>query len=183
MPPQNAKNVILGIGNKALSDDAVGIKVVGYIMKNYPDLAALQVIDGGNLSYELTTVLESAENIIVINAATFGLPPGTMTTLLGTDMDQIFKRPQRNANETALADMFEIARLANKLPSHRAFISIEPKKISWGSRLSACVSKAIPKMAQNALTLMSQWTGSAYQTPAPPSQEHVPPANTQPTKP
>lgn len=183
MPATNADNVILGLGNKALSDDAVGIKVVRYIQKNHPDLPELHVIDAGNISYELTMIVEQAQNLIVIYATQLERTPGTITTLVGTDMDQILKRPQRNANETALADMFEIARLAHCLPANRALITIEPKKISWGNRLSACVSKAIPKLADTSLTLMTQWTGRPFQKPKQPVEETPQPASTQTTAP
>jgi hydrogenase maturation protease len=180
----NANNVILGLGNKALSDDAVGIKVVRYILKNCPNLSDLHIIDAGNLSYELTTVIEQAHNLIVIYAAKLDHSPGTITTLIGTEMDQFLKRPQRNANETALADMFDIARLAHRLPANRALITIEPKKISWGNRLSACVSKAIPRLAENALTQMTQWTAIPFQQPEPSVAEGPPPpASTQATDP
>ncbi|KPJ93305.1 MAG: hypothetical protein AMJ53_07560 [Gammaproteobacteria bacterium SG8_11] len=164
---QNLDNVILGIGNKALSDDAAGIKVVRYMLKNFPHISSLQIIDGGNLTYELTTVLESAQNLLVIDAAKLEQAPGTITLFEGTQMDEILKRPRRNANETALADMIEIARLAKKMPRNRALLTIEPKKTSWGNRMSACVSKAIPQLAQNALTLMSQWTGTDWQEAEP----------------
>ena len=180
MPTTNIHNVILGLGNTALSDDAVGIKVVRYIHKNYPDLPSLHIIDSGNLNYKLTTVLENSQNLIVIYAAKLNQSPGTISTLVGTDMDRILKRPQRNAYETALADMFEIARLAKQLPAHRALITIEPKKITWGNRISACVRKAIPQLAENALTLMSQWTDmpihkpTASQTPPAPSASQQP---------
>jgi hydrogenase maturation protease len=183
MPAANADNVILGLGTKALSDDAVGIKVVRYILKNCPNLSDLHIIDAGNLSYELTTVIEHAQNLIVIYAAKLNHSPGTVTTLIGTEMDQILKRSQRNANETALADMFEIARLADRLPANRALITIEPKKISWGNRLSACVSKAIPQLAENALTLMIQWTGGSFQESEPSVADTLPPATTPATDP
>lgn len=178
MPAVNADNVILGLGNKALSDDAIGIKVVRYILKSQPNLSNLHIIDGSNLSYELTMVLEQAQNLIVIYAAKLDHAPGTITTLVGTDMDQALKRSQRNANETALADMFEIARLAHRIPANRALITIEPKKISWGNRLSAYVSKAIPQLAENALTLMNQWTGIPFQDTTLSITETPPPAPT-----
>ncbi|MCG6971203.1 MAG: hydrogenase maturation protease [Gammaproteobacteria bacterium] len=165
MSSANSKNVILGIGNKALSDDAAGIKVARHIIKNHPKLTAFHIIDGGLLNYEMTSVLENAQNLIIIEAATLGHAPGTISTLIGTDMDNMLKRVQRNATETALADMFEMARLARHLPPNRALVTVEPKKTSWGNRLSASVAKAIPQLAENALTMMSHWTGLPFREP------------------
>ena len=175
MPVQNRNNVILGIGNKALSDDAAGLRVVRHILKNHPNLFGVHVIDGSNLSYELTSVLENALNFIVIDAAKLDQPPGTVSTFTGAEMDVILKRPQRNANETALAEIVKIAWLAKQLPVNRALIAIEPKKTNWGNRLSACVNKAVPQVAEYALMLMSQWTGLSFNNPKPPPKHHPAP--------
>lgn len=181
MSPQNTNNVILGIGYQAMSDDAAGIKVTRYIIKNYPSLEPLQIIDASVLSYQLTDVLENAQNIVVVKAAQLSQPPGTVKTLVGTDMDRFFKRPQRTANETALADMFDIVRLAQHLPPNRALITIEPKKVTWGNRLSAHVSKAIPHLAENALAMMSQWTGLRFQDQEQALEQQQQPPSTKPS--
>jgi hydrogenase maturation protease len=159
MPKQKLKNIILGIGNKVLSDDAAGLRVVRHIQKNYPNLDEVLVVDGSNIRYELTAVLESADNFIVVDATKLDQPPGTITTFLGSDMDTVLKSPGRNANEMALAEMMKIASLARQLPVNRALIAVEPKKITWGNRLSASVNKTIPIIAEQAIRLMNQWTG------------------------
>lgn len=159
MSLHNTHNVIIGLGNKALSDDAAGIKVARYLVKNHPNPGDLQIIDAGMLHHKISSVLENAHNLIIVQAATLGHAPGTISTLVGKDMDRILKRAQRNSNEMALADMFEMARLARCLPPNRALVTVEPKKVSWGNRLSACVSRAIPQLADRALSLMSLWTG------------------------
>lgn len=159
MSASTNKNVILGIGNLVLSDDGAGIKVVRQMMKNHPNLPSINLIDAGNVFSHLTEVLEASENLIVIEAAKLGRSPGTFTTIQGPDLDLFLNRTQRNANETALADIFQIVRLSKQAPENRALIVIEPKKTTWGSRLSACVSRSLPNVAQEALSLMSMWTG------------------------
>lgn len=176
MPAQQTSthNVILGFGNQALSDDVAGVKVARYIIKNYSPISAFRIIDAGILNHQLTSVLEQARNLVVVEAACLGQAPGTVSLFVGADMDNVLRRPQRNANEMALADMLEIARLAGCLPENRLLIAIEPKKITWGNRVSACVSKALPQMAEQALSTMSQWTGVSYQPPEPPSKSTAP---------
>jgi hydrogenase maturation protease len=169
MSTHNLKNVILGIGNYALSDNAAGLKTTRFIQKIHPNLTMLEVVDGTNLSYELTAVVEQAQNLIVINAAKLDHSPGTITILQGNEMDLTLRRLQRTADETALADILEIARLAKQLAPNRAFICIEPKKTSWGTRISSCVNKAVPLAADEALALMSQWTGLVFRNPPPPA--------------
>jgi len=167
-PRKKIKNVILGIGNKVLSDDGAGLRVVRHILKNHPDLAEVHVIEGSYLGYELTALLADTENVIVINAAKLDRPPGYVSTFMGQEMDLILQRPQRNANETALAEIVKIAWPITGLPTNRALIAVEPKKTTWGNRLSSSVTKVVPQVAEYALTLMSQWTGLSINTPQPP---------------
>lgn len=170
------KNVILGIGNTVLSDDGAGIKVVRQIMKNHPNLPAVHLIDCESVFSNLTEVLENSENLIVIEAAKLGHSPGSFTTIQGPDLDQFLNRTQRNANETALADIYQIVRLSKQAPENRALIVIEPKKTSWGNRLSACVSRSLPKVAQEAMALMGDWTGLSFDSAqSPPNQTQAMP--------
>lgn len=168
MPSQISRNVILGFGNQVLSDDVAGIKVVRYILRKYPALCAFEIVEAGTLNYRLTRVLENARNLVVVEAAQLEQRPGTISVFTGADMDRILNRRRRNSNETALAEMIEIARLARRLPPQRALITIEPKKVSWGGRLSASVRNAIPRLAEDALSIMSHWTGVPFQDLEPP---------------
>jgi hydrogenase maturation protease len=159
------ENVILGIGNLALSDDGAGVKTVRHLLKKNPTRDSLSIIDGGNLDYSLMDILEQCKNLIIITAPKLNFAPGTVTCFQGTEMNKVLKRPQRTANETALAEILEMVRLANQYPQHCALITIEPKKVTWGNRLSSNVNRAIPVAADHALQLMGQWTGLLFTDP------------------
>jgi hydrogenase maturation protease len=156
---ENKNSIILGIGNMVLSDSGAGMKTIRYLQRHYADLESIAHVEAAGLSYTLMPKLENTDTLIIFDAARLDKRPGTVTCLQGIQMDRFLRQPKRTLNEMALADILNMVQLNECCPAHRALIAIEPKKTNWGKRLSSPVSRAIPKAAQHALTLLTQWTG------------------------
>ena len=126
----NSNNtLILGIGNTLLSDEGAGIHVLNKLQKEHPDLQNTTFIDGGTLSFTLAIYLQDCSNVIVLDAAEFKAPPGTVRTLVGAEMDKFLGAARRSPHEVGLLDLFDIARLTESLPVNRALVGIQPKSI------------------------------------------------------
>lgn len=150
--------LILGIGNTLLSDEGVGIHALHQLQSDYPDLPGVTFIDGGTLSFTLAAYLQDCNNIIVLDAAQFKAPPGTVRTLVGTDMDDFLGAARRSPHEVGLLDLFDIARLTESLPVKRALIGIQPKSIEWGMSPTPVVKSALPIAVEQAVNLLAQWS-------------------------
>jgi hydrogenase maturation protease len=151
------KTLILGIGNTLLSDEGVGIHMLGYMQRHYPDLADVKYLDGGTLSFTLATWIEAADNLIVIDAAELKAAPGTVEVFSGEEMDRFAGRTKRSVHEVSLGDMLAIAHLTDSLPANRALVAIQPEKIDWGSCLSNPVKRALPAVAQQIVEQFGRW--------------------------
>ena len=68
--------LVLGIGNTLLSDEGVGVHVVNALL-NSPNCPRenVEYMDGGTLSFTLAVPIQSADALIVIDAAQLGCPP------------------------------------------------------------------------------------------------------------
>jgi len=80
--------LILGIGNNLLTDEGVGVHVVRYLEEHHGDVAGVTFLDGGTLSFTLAEPIAEHDNLIVVDAARFGEPPGTVRCLEGAEMDR-----------------------------------------------------------------------------------------------
>jgi len=68
----------MGLGNILMSDEGVGVHVLREIQKQ--DLSAgVECLDGGTGGFTLLGALQSADRIILIDAAADGNPIGTVT--------------------------------------------------------------------------------------------------------
>jgi len=153
--------LILGIGNSLLSDEGAGIHALNLIRSEYAEIPNLTFLDGGTLSFTLAGWIEDCDNLIVFDAAELHLPPGSVKTFAGSDMDGYLGAAKRSAHEVGLMDLMDIARITDHLPINRALIGIQPEYMDWGTQPTAAVHRALPIAVNEAVKLISLWDRSA----------------------
>jgi hydrogenase maturation protease len=149
--------LILGIGNSLLTDEGVGVHVVRYLEEHHSDVPGVTFLDGGTLSFTLAEPIARHDNLIVVDAARFGEPAGTIRCLEGADMDRYLTGNRASVHEVGLMDLFDISRLSGTFPEKRALIGVEPESLEWGEHPSSKVAPAVARVAQMALDLAQRW--------------------------
>jgi hydrogenase maturation protease len=152
--------LILGIGNTLLSDEGVGIHMLDYMRRHYPELAGVEYLDGGTLSFTLAAWIEEADNLIVVDAAELDAIPGTVRVFPGEEMDRFAGKTKRSVHEVSLGDLLAIAHLTDALPAKRALVAIQPEEIDWGQCLSNRVKQALPVAGRSISDLLQQWSAA-----------------------
>lgn len=149
--------LVLGIGNNLLTDEGLGVHAVRYLETHHPDEPGLTYLDGGTLSFTLAEPIAEHDNLIVVDAARFGEPPGTVRCLEGDEMDRYLTGNRASVHEVGLMDLFDIARLSDTFPNQRALIGVEPEGLDWGEYLSPAVAPSLPRVAALVLELAARW--------------------------
>ena len=149
--------LVLGIGNNLLTDEGVGIHVVRYLEAHHSGEPGLTYLDGGTLSFTLAEPIAAHDNLIVVDAARFGEPAGTVRCLEGRDMDRYLTGNRQSVHEVGLTDLLDIARLSDTLPALRALVGIEPASLDWGENPSPAVAHAIAAAAALVLATARRW--------------------------
>jgi len=149
--------LILGIGNNLLTDEGVGVHVVRYLEEHHAEEPGVTFLDGGTLSFTLAGPIAEHDNLIVVDAARFGDPAGSVRRLEGADMDRYLTGNRASVHEVGLMDLFDISRLSGTFPQNRALIGVEPESLDWGEFPSATVAPAIAQVATMALALAKRW--------------------------
>ncbi len=161
------KTLILGIGNTLLSDEGVGIHVLTSLRDKFPVIDNVEYLDGGTLSFSLAGWIEDADRLIIIDAANFHQPPGTVRCLHNEEMDHFLGLPKRSVHEVSLLDLLDIARLTECLPEPRVLVGIQAQKIDWGEFPSPAVAAAIPAAISEIEKLLKEWKQLPVASPAP----------------
>jgi hydrogenase maturation protease len=149
--------LILGIGNNLLTDEGVGVHVIRFLEEHHDNEPDVTYLDGGTLSFTLAEPIAEHDNLIVVDAARFGEPPGTVRCLVGDDMDRYLQGNRASVHEVGLMDLFDISRLTGTFPEQRALIGVEPESLEWGDEPSPTVAPTIAQAARIALDLVAQW--------------------------
>lgn len=153
--------LILGLGNVLLSDEAVAAAVLAALAAQTPPDPDLTLLDGGTLSFTLAGPIAAARQLIVVDAAAMGEPPGSVRLFEGAAMDRQLRQHARSVHEVSLADLIDIARLTDSLPARRALIGIEPGCIDWGEDLTPAVAAAVPTAVTLICDLLARWRAAS----------------------
>jgi hydrogenase maturation protease len=144
-----------------MCDDGVGVHTVRCLEAGSGGRVSadgIEFLDAGTLSFTLTTRLEAAGALIVIDAARFDAVPGSVRVIEGEAMDAFLDRPRRlSAHDVSLVDLLRILRLTGTLPPRRALVGIEPASLGWGETPSEPVARAIPRAAAAVIELIERW--------------------------
>jgi hydrogenase maturation protease len=152
------KTLILGLGNTLLGDEGVGVKTVSFLKNAKFALQDVEILDGGTLSFILAGPIESADNLIVIDAAQLNNAPGTVHLYEGKEMDQFIMRKKYNSvHEVSLSDLLLIAHLSGRLPQRRALVGIQPERIDWSDTLTDAVAQSVPVACDLVHELLMRW--------------------------
>ena len=156
------KTLVLGIGNTLLKDEGVGIHVIRALVRSGPPADGVEYLDGGTLSFTLAGPIEEAEQLIVVDAARFDAPPGTLRILEGEAMDAFVSGNRKaSVHEVGLTDLMAIAKLTGRWPGRRALVAIQPREVDWGEHCSPEVAAAVPEACRLIRDLLERWRHGA----------------------
>lgn len=154
-----SRNVlVLGLGNTLLKDEGAGVHVINFLQEQFPDEPGVEYLDGGTLSFTLADPIESADGLIVVDAAELGAEAGAIRCFRHKAMDDfIGSNRKRSVHEVSLIDLLAVAYLTERLPERRALIGIQPHTVDWGDQPTAKVADAIPQACQQVLDILREW--------------------------
>lgn len=156
--PLKKKTLVLGLGNTLLGDEGAGVYAVRILQQRHENLADVEFLDGGTLSFTLAGPIEDARHLIVIDAAQLKDRPGAVHVFEGEDMDRFLGSHRKSSvHEVSLMDLMAIARLSESLPAHRALIGIQPEYLDWSDAPTEAVARAIPDACDLAMELIGRW--------------------------
>jgi hydrogenase maturation protease len=154
-----ARVLMLGLGNVLLGDDGVGIRLVERL-RTEPAIGAVNCVDGGTLSFSLLGLVETADAMLVADAADLGEAPGTVRVFEDDAMDRFLTSSRRRSvHEVGLCDLLDMARLLDRVPRRRALLCVQPCTIAWGEALSPAVAGAFDAAAARAGDVLRTWLG------------------------
>ena len=152
------KTLVLGIGNTLLTDEGIGIHVLGALEPMLAGLSDVTLLDGGTLSFTLAGPIEEADALIVVDAANIQSQPGAWTLLEGGAMDAFLMGNRKSTvHEVGLTDLRAIAILAGHWPDKRAMLAIQPDVVDWGEHPTPAVAAAILPACAAIQKLIQEW--------------------------
>jgi hydrogenase maturation protease len=145
--PERLDLLILGLGNVLCSDDGVGPAAVAALLREHRPPPGVAVLDGGTLGLSLLPWVESARNVVLVDAVREDAPPGALVELVGDEVPPaVWDR--LSPHQIGVADLLDGARWRGRSPERLLLLGLVPASLSMGLGLSAPVRAALPGLVR-----------------------------------
>ena len=126
--------LVIGIGNASRGDDGAGVVAAGRMGAD--GLVA-------KAPFQLIELWEGADDVVVIDAARSGEPPGTIHRFEATSQELPIDVLGGSTHAIGVAEVVELARALDRLPARLTVYGIEVGELSHGNDLSPQVEAAV----------------------------------------
>jgi hydrogenase maturation protease len=138
------KALVLGIGNLLIGDEGVGCRTIEELSRRYTMPPSVECIDGGTAGFELLSLIDGRDQVILIDALRDDRPPGTVIMVEGEHVPKAFMA-RTTPHQLGICDVLAAAQLTDAMPRHLTLYGIEPKQLDVGICLSPEVEAGMEK--------------------------------------
>ena len=147
---------VFGIGNLLLSDDGVGIHAINKLNEEYEFPEGVEIIDGGTKGLDLLPLFENRERVLIIDAANFNKPAGTIDIIEG-DKIPAFLSTKLSVHQIGLPDMLFAAKLMEIMPDRISLVGIQPESMETRTDLSETVRDKMDEFMETIFSKLKEW--------------------------
>jgi hydrogenase maturation protease len=153
--------VVLGLGNRLETDEALGALVIERLLAEpshlagIPDPDSVQLIDGGTVGLGLLPYLMELDGLLVVDAITAKAAPGTLIDLDGADLirhDQVM-----SVHELGAGELLGALHVLEAWPRRVRVVGLEPHAIELGLELSEPVAAGVPGLLEAVAGYLGEW--------------------------
>ena len=141
----DVKALVLGIGNLLIGDEGVGCLTVEALSRRYTLPPSVECVDGGTAGFELLSMIDCKEHVILIDALRNDMEPGTVVMVEGEHVPKAFMA-RTTPHQLGICDVLAAAQLTEIMPKHLTLYGIEPKQMEVGIGLTPEVQAGMEKI-------------------------------------
>lgn len=150
------KTLVLGVGNRLVSDEGIGVHVIEHLAANYALPKEAMLLDGGTLGLDLLYYIEGSENLLIIDAVETGHEPGFMLRLEDEQVPA-FLSLKMSPHQVGVPDMLFAAKLKGVTPKRLVLLGIQPELLDIGLDLSPTISARFDELVAQTLAQLKHW--------------------------
>lgn len=147
--------VVLGLGNLLMGDDGLGVAALRLLAGDPRVPPDALLLDGGTLGLALLPYVQSAPDLILVDAVRGEGPAGALVRLEGDAVpDAVLRR--LSVHQVGVADLVAGARLLGGWPERVVLLGAVPARIELAVELSPPVAAALPGLVELVVAELSR---------------------------
>lgn len=149
------KILIAGIGNKLMSDDGFGPRVIEELAK-FKLPSCVDVVDYGTSAFKVLFDLKDYDSVIFVDAIDKEKLAGEIIIIKPHLTDVEGETLRISLHEVELEKLLKIAKKLNTVPNEVIIVGCQPKILSSGIKMSKEVEEAVKKAAKIILKIVKE---------------------------
>ncbi|HTS89693.1 MAG TPA: HyaD/HybD family hydrogenase maturation endopeptidase [Gemmatimonadales bacterium] len=155
-PDPTPRTVVLGLGNPLMEDDGFGLAVVDRLRNSYEVGPEVELIDGGTWGMNLLPAIETASELILVDAIRSGAAPGTVVELERAQLPRYLAH-KLSPHQIDLKEVLALAEWRGTLPERTVAIGAEPAAIEMSVGLTPALADAVPLALAAVRARLADW--------------------------
>ncbi len=149
--------LVLGIGNLLWADEGFGVRAVEEFHRRYEASENVRVMDGGTQGVYLVQHIRDADILIVFDAVDYGLAPGTLKRVEGSEVPKFLGAKKISLHQTGFQEVLAMAEMLGDYPDHLLLIGVQPVELEdYGGSLRPAVKAQIDPAIDLALSFLKE---------------------------
>lgn len=148
--------LVLGVGNVLLTDEAIGVRIVEALEKNYQLPDYVDVLDGGTAGMELLDDMANRDHLIIADAVVSKKrEPGTIMILRDEEVPALFTN-KISPHQLGLSDVLSALRFTGEFPRELTLVGVIPESLEPHIGLTPTIAAVLePALAEVIAALRS----------------------------
>jgi hydrogenase maturation protease len=157
-PPQENGTLVLGLGNVLWADEGFGVRAAEALNAQWQLPPEARVMDGGTQGIFLLPWVQTARQLLILDAVDYGLEPGTLKLVTGDDVPSFMGVRKVSMHQAGFQEVLMSARLTDQYPERIALIGVQPELLDdYGGSLRPVVRARIPEAVALAVRVLREW--------------------------
>jgi hydrogenase maturation protease len=171
-PPQEGGTLVLGLGNVLWADEGFGIRAAEALNAQWTFPSDVRVMDGGTQGIFLLPWVQTAKQLLILDAVDYGLAPGTLKLVTGEDVPSFMGVRKVSMHQAGFQEVLMSARLTDQYPDRVALVGVQPELLDdYGGSLRPVVRARIPEAVALAVRVLREWGIEPTPRPGEPGAE------------
>jgi hydrogenase maturation protease len=139
-----------------MGDDGIGLAALARLREAWAVPRGIELLDGGTWGLSLLPTIESAQQVLFLDAVRAGRPPGTLHELSGEELPRMFGL-ELSPHQIGLQEVLALLELRGATPPTMACLGLEPASIELRHGLSPDVADRLDTLAAAAARRLRAW--------------------------
>ena len=154
--PRPAGALVVGLGNPLMGDDGIGLAALERLRAGWRVPPTVELLDGGTWGINLMPTLESAGQVLFLDAIRAGRAAGTLAELNGPELPRMLGL-KLSPHQIDLREVLALLELRGTTPATITCLGLEPASIELRSGLSPEAAAGLDALVQAAAARLEAW--------------------------